>query len=110
MGIVRRRKIPDVVINPDTKRPTEESLNAVLESISKQSGHGTRIEGVYIQDDHFQEMIDYATAREAQNTDPDREPYSTNLSNCGHFMQSCVEAGGIDTRWYIDPRPNSYID
>ena len=101
--------VPNVVMGADD-RPTADSLNRVLDSISRQAGHGGRISGAYVQNNRFNEMNDYARQRMAQNADLNRQRYSLTDNNCAHFMRDVLEAGGVDTPWMIDPRPNSYID
>jgi len=108
-GIVRKRTIPNVVMGKDG-RPTPESLNKVLSSISNQSGQGGRISGAYIKNDKFAEMNNYAVKKKAQNRNPKREHYSLSSNNCAHFMKDVLEAGEVDPPWIIDPRPNSYIE
>ncbi len=52
----------------------------------------------------------YAEGRMAANSDPKREPYALRNNNCASFMKGTLEAGGVDTPWMVDPRPNSYIE
>ena len=85
-------------------------LNKVLAVISKKSGNGTRIKGAYVDSDEFDKMNQYAINRKKSNSDPKRKPYKITNNNCGHFAQGCIEAGNVSTPWYIDPRPNSYIN
>jgi hypothetical protein len=109
MGLVRSISVPNVVMGSNG-RPTEESLNRVLGAISRLAGQGGRISGVYIDNDNFEQMERYAQERLGQNNNPRRESYKLSTNNCGHFMQDVLEAGGVNTPFYIDPRPNSYIE
>jgi len=109
-GIVRRLRIPDVKIDKKTGRPTEESLKRVIDSVSKQAGKGTRVEGTYVENDNFQGMADYAAGRQGDNTNDGREEYSVTGNNCGTFAQDVLEEGGEDTPWMVDPRPTSYVE
>lgn len=108
IGIVRTRTVPDVKIK--NGRPTNESLAAVLRSISKQSGRGTRIEGALIRAERFKEMNQYAQDRLKLNKDKTREEYSLFDNNCGTFMVNTIEASGVDLPAVVDPRPNSMTE
>ena len=108
LGIVRQRTVPNVVM--ENGKPTTDSLKATLDSISKQSGQGGVISGAYIKNDNFTEMNDFAKNQMSLNSDPNRTPYDLTNNQCGTFMQDVLEAGGVDTPWMIDPRPNSYIE
>jgi hypothetical protein len=108
-GEVRKRTIPDVRVDK-SGRIDPSSLAAVLQSIATQAGHGTRIEGAYIEAaGGFQKALDYVAGRKKQNADPGRKAYGLLTYNCGTFMQQTLEAAGVDTPWMIDPRPASYI-
>ncbi len=109
-GIVRNRKVPNVEIDRKTGLPTAKSLNKVLSAISRQSGQNTDPTAVYIQNNNFQPMVDYAEALLKQADDPNRKPYGKWTNNCGHFVKHVLEAGDVDVPWMIDPRPNSYIN
>lgn len=108
-GVVRQRTVPNVTIGKDS-RPTKESLNKTLSSISKQSGQGGKISGAYIQNDDFDKMNEHAQAKMAENTNSERESYDLLDNNCATFMRGVIEAGGVDTPSMVDPRPNSYIE
>ena len=69
----------------------------------------TRVEGAYVQSDSYANMVGYAKDRVAASSDPNRKPYGLTNNNCATFMQQTLEAGGVDTPWMVDPRPNSYI-
>jgi RHS repeat-associated protein len=108
LGIVRQRTVPNVEMK--NGMPTETSLKATLDSISKQSGQGGAISGAYIKNDNFKAMNDFAKDQMSSNSDPNRTPYDLTNNQCGTFMKDVIEAGGVDTPWMIDPRPNSYIE
>jgi RHS repeat-associated protein len=107
-GWVKRQTVPDVVMGKDG-RPTADSMKRLLSAVSEKAGHGGRVEGAYVQSDSYDKMVGYAESRKAANSDPKREPYGITDNNCGTFMKQTLEAGGVDTPWMIDPRPNSYI-
>lgn len=109
LGLVRKISIPDVVMGEDG-RPTIDSLKKTLHVISRKSGQGGRISGVYIEvEGKFESMLKYANNRKEQNKNPNRVPYSLFSNSCIHFAKGVTEAAGIDTPWMLDPRPNSYI-
>jgi hypothetical protein len=108
-GETRRRSVPNVVMDSKTGRPTDASLKVLLQAVSKKGGHGGRVEGAYAKDDKFKEMVTYAEKRVQENKNPKREAYDLTDRNCGTFAKDVLEAGGHDTPWMIDPRPNSYI-
>jgi RHS repeat-associated protein len=110
LGIVRHYAIPDVIIGADG-RPTAESLNKVLQTISNKSGKGQEIEGAYIESDKFKEMNDYAQSKLKENTDTQREPYSITGNNCGTFAADVINQDeSLNTPTILDPRPVSIID
>jgi hypothetical protein len=108
MGIARKVQVPDVVLGADG-RPTRDSLKHVLAVISTKAGHGTPVQGAYIEaPGRFEAMLKYATTRVSLNKNPKREAYSIWTNSCLHFAIHTVEAGGIETPWYADPSPASY--
>jgi hypothetical protein len=107
-GIVRNRVVPNVVIG-DNGHPTEASLRRVLGEISRLAGQGRRILGVYVDNADFDQMEQFVQDRLNQNNSLTNEEYNLLTNNCGHFVQDVLDAGGVDTPSYIDPRPNSYI-
>jgi len=109
LGEVRNKSVPNVN-SCEAEAPSGKSLQKVLGAISRQSGHGGRIKGAYVRDDNFEAMNKYAQQRMAENSNPERVPYGIISNNCGTFMKDVLDAGGVDTPWMIDPRPNSYID
>ena len=112
LGEVRNRSVSNVKIGKDGK-PTTASLNKVLEQISKKSGHGTKIEGAYVESSNFEAMKSYAEGKMAENTDPNRETYSLTSNNCGTFACDVLnqDPNVKDKSPSIsDPRPNSIIE
>ena len=108
LGKVRRVRIPDLTM--EKGKPSSASLKSVLNAISRASGQGGRIEGVYIEvPDKYQAMLQYAQNREKENTNPSRKPYDLLSNSCIHFVKGVVAAAGVSTPWMLDPRPNSYI-
>lgn len=107
-GIVQTHKVPDVKIKDG--HPTKESLAAVLKVIARKSTGGSRIEGALIRTDKFKEMNQYAQDRLKLNKDKTREEYDLIDNNCGTFMVSTIEAGGVDLPAVVDPRPNSITE
>ena len=83
-GIVRNMVVPNVKVD-DNGKPTLESLENVLESISNKSGQGGCIEGAYIESDSFNAMNEYAEDKVNDNSNPDRKSYSLLNYNCATF-------------------------
>jgi len=110
-GLVRERNVPTVTMGSDGK-PTQESLNGLLRSISQQAGHGGRIEGAYFKTDDKQtaQMNQYAEGREAQNANPKRESYDLYDNNCATFMDKTIEAGGVKLPSDLSAKPTGQID
>jgi hypothetical protein len=95
-GLVRSMGVPPVTMGSNHK-PTKASLKAMLAEISKESGHGTRINAVYIEvTDKYAAMQKYATDREAQNSDANRKPYDLTSNNCFTFSTQVAGAAGVD--------------
>jgi len=88
-GVVRNLTISNVTIGKDG-HPTQRSLKRVLKEISRQAGHGGRIEGVYIESDKFAEMNNYALERMKENQNPDRDKYNTFTRNCSTFVSDVL--------------------
>ena len=108
MGMARKVDIPDVLLGADG-RPTRDSLKQVLAVVSKKAGHGTRIQGAYIEaPGRFDAMLKYVSGRMSLNKNPKREAYSIWTNSCLHFAIHTAEAGGVETPWYADPSPSSY--
>ena len=110
-GLVRGRNVPTVTMDSNG-RPTQESLNGLLRSISQQAGHGGRIEGAYFKADDKQtaQMNQYAEGRETQNTNPKRESYDLYDNNCATFMDKTIEAGGVKLPSDLSAKPTGQID
>lgn len=113
-GIVRSYAIKDVKLGSDG-RPTAESMNTVFKTITEKSGttHGKTYEmtGAYFESDKFKEMNDYAKGRLGENTNPDREKYSTMSNNCGDFATDVLKQDeSIKTPLVEDPRPTGLIE
>lgn len=113
-GIVRSYGIKDVQIGNDG-RPTAESMNTVFKKITEMSGttHGKTYEmsGAYFESDKFDEMNDYAKSKLKENSNPDREKYSTLSNNCGDFATDVLKQDkDITTPLIEDPRPTGLID
>lgn len=88
LGITRNLKIPDVKLKDG--KPTPESLNKVLRSISKQAGHNGNIEGAYVKSDNFTKMDSYAKDKIQENNDPQRKPYNIITNNCATFAEDVI--------------------
>ena len=107
-GLVRRVPIKNAKIK-DGKIDIL-SLKGPLEQITRVAGKGGRIKGVYIEvENEYQNMLQYAESRKAQNAFPKREPYNILTNSCIHFVKALTKIAGINNPWMIDPRPNSYI-
>jgi hypothetical protein len=108
-GNVRKLSLRDVKI--ENGHPTKASLLYVLSQISAGSGQNGRIVGAYIEvPGKYQVMLDYATKRMAENSNPNRKKYDLFVNSCNHFMKSVLDSAGVITPSMIDPRPISYID
>nr|NIW98807.1 hypothetical protein [Phycisphaerae bacterium] len=109
LGIVKRRIIPNLEMGSDGK-PTKESMQKLLSFLSKRWGQGSKIEGAYVQNDNFEEMIEYAESRRLQNTDENRESYNELSNNCATFCMDVLEAGDAETPLSILDWPNEDIE
>jgi len=109
-GLVNERTVPSVVMGSDGK-PTTDSMNKLMKSISDQAGQGGKIEGAYFKanDQQTQKMDDYAEGRLGQNNDPNRTPYSLDDNHCGTFMDGTIEAGGIKLQGIGDQWPDHQL-
>lgn len=106
--VVKARNLPDAkIVNGKLDMA---SLKKPLDFISRISGQAGRIQGVFIQvENKYQAMLNYATARKSQNSNPKRTPYDLTTNSCIHFSKKVTEAAGVQTPWMVDPRPNSYM-
>src|SRR5262245_22772939 len=70
-----RSHLPDVILS--NGKPTRPSLTAVLDAVSQKAGQSGRILAAYIQlpPGAFQRILAYCQKREADNTNPRRQPY-----------------------------------
>jgi hypothetical protein len=111
--------VSNLVIDPDTGKPTQASLNKVLGQISKASGQGGDIEGAYVEGD-FAKMNDYAQQKLKESNpkykkeyDKDRKPYSLTGNNCATFgcdvLKQDPEAKK-NAPWIFNPTPNNVAD
>ena len=104
LGITRNLIIPDVKIKDG--KPTPESLNKVLRSISKQAGHNGNIEGAYIKSDNFTIMDSYAKDKIQENNDPQRKPYNIITNNCATFAEDVISQDeAIEKPWILIHTP-----
>jgi RHS repeat-associated protein len=109
-GIVRKVSVPNVVIGEDGK-PTQESMDKVLASISKNSGHGGNIEGAYIESDKAAEMKAYAEGKIKDNNNPDRKSYSLTGNNCATFAKDVVNQDPNVTKpSIVNPTPSNVVN
>jgi hypothetical protein len=109
LGAVQKRTLRDVKTSLDG-HPTKATLSYVMSQISAQSGQNGRILGAYIEvPGKYQAMLDYATKRMRENSNPNRRKYDLILNSCNHFMKGVLEAAGVELPYMLDPRPNSYI-
>ena len=107
--------ISNVVIDPETGKPTQASLNKVLGQISKKSGQGGRIQGAYVVGD-FDLMNDYAQEKlkesNSQYEDYDKERASYGLfdNNCGTFGCDVLKQDPEAKKqapWIFNPTPDN---
>lgn len=109
-GLVRTVKTSKVKIGKDGK-PTVESLNKVLEQLSKKSGNGGRIRAAYVISDQYSKMKAYADGKLAENNDPDRKEYGLNSNNCGTFARDVIaQDEDVDNPTIHNPTPRNIVD
>jgi RHS repeat-associated protein len=109
LGIVKTYSVPNVVMK--NGMPTAESLQKVLEKISKESGKNEKIEAAYVKSDNFDVMKKYAESKLKENTDEKRKPYAITSNNCATFADDVIKQDtDVSTPSIIDPRPVSAID
>ncbi|MFB9057512.1 toxin TcdB middle/N-terminal domain-containing protein [Mariniflexile ostreae] len=118
-GKVRNVRVSNVVIDPETGKPTLASLNKILGQISKASGQNGRIQGAYVTGD-FDKMNEYAQGKLNESSDPnhtdykkDREPYSLIGNNCGTFGCDVLkqdEGAKKKAPWIFNPTPNNIAE
>jgi len=115
-GKVRNVRISDVVIDKETGKPTQKSLNKVFGEISKASGQNGRIKGAYVEGD-FDKMNDYAQDKLKESNpeykeeyNKDRESYSLTGNNCGTFGCDVLKQDSEAKKkapWILIPTPNN---
>jgi hypothetical protein len=95
-GITRRLRVPDVIIDRETGRPTDESMKNLLGALVRRQGEKAKgfVVGTYIKNDRFADMADFAERQLAESRNPNREPYSVTGKNCSTFCSDVLEAGG----------------
>ena len=79
--------------------PTKESLSKIMGLVSKEAGHGGRIEAaeIKITDQEFDKMLEYQKAKLKENDDPNRKPYTLESHNCGTFSCAVVSENKDDS-------------
>jgi hypothetical protein len=108
LGLVRRRRIPD--LSSLRNKDLTAALVPVLAAISKEAGQGGRVKGVIISvPGKFSAMMDFAEKRLSENSNPTRKPYELLSNNCMDFGREVVKAAGVDMPYQIDPRPLNYM-
>jgi hypothetical protein len=108
-GIVRTIPVSDVKIGKDG-RPTMECVNKVMGQLSDKAGHGGKIEGAYVISDKFEEMKGYAESKMAENSNPNRKPYSITGNNCGTFAEDVItQDKSVDKPTIINPSPRNIV-
>lgn len=111
-GLTRRIPVPNVKIGPNGI-PTEASMKNLMKSLSSSPsggpGKGSQVEGVYIKNDNFQQMVNYAEKRMAQNADPNRTPYNEVNNNCMSFCAAVAKSGGALMPFSLIDWPNQDI-
>lgn len=110
-GAVQNYGVPNLTIGDDGQ-PTRASFDKVFRAISNRSGGGTRISAVHIPDADFAAMNAYGLQRLAQNSDPNREPYSfVGGNSCSNFVFDVLGAGGVkNLPWLANPSPRNMMD
>lgn len=88
-GIVRRIRLPDAEVNQNGVIP--KSLIPPLRKISRTTGKGGRIEGVFIEaEDVFEKVHNKLHACKQKNGKPDRTSYAVTSNSCIHFVKRAV--------------------
>ncbi len=116
--INRELSLSNVVIDPETGKPTQESLNKVLGELSEKVGQGGRIQGAYVEGD-FGVMNDYAQQKLKESNpgfeehSTDREPYDLYTNNCGTFGCDVLkqdEGAAENAPWIFNPTPDNVAE
>ena len=115
-GKVRNITVPNVKIGKDGK-PTNESLNNVLKTLSGEAGKNGRIVGAYVISSEFDKMNSYAINKlnESNIGNPsynkEREPYSIWNNNCGTFSVDVIKQDkSVDIPTIINPSPVNIVN
>ena len=105
-GKVRNLIIPNCKIKDG--KPTQESLDKVLNIISKKAGQSGNIEGAYVNSEKFTEMDSYAKSKLDESTfgnskyNKDREPYDLFSNNCATFVADVINQDeSVETPWFF---------
>jgi uncharacterized protein RhaS with RHS repeats len=110
--------LSNVVIDPETGKPTQESLNKVLGQISKISGQGGEIKGAFVEGD-FKVMNDYAQEKLKESNpqykeyDKDRKSYKLLSNNCGTFADDVIKQDSNAKKkapWIFNPTPKNIAE
>nr|MBR6145973.1 hypothetical protein [Paludibacteraceae bacterium] len=88
IGRARNVRVPNVIIKDG--RPTNESLNNVLKTISKTSGDNGDINGAYVKSDEFEAMQTYAEGVVSEASNPNRTSYDIFTNNCATFAEDVI--------------------
>ncbi len=107
-GVVKRRSVPNVQIGSNGK-PTEASMKNLMKSLASGPGKGSNVEGAYIKNDNFQQMVNYAEKRRGENADPGRKPYGNLTNNCMTFCGDVAKSGNALTPPSLIDWPNQDI-
>ena len=109
-GLVRRVSVPDVVMKDG--KPTDQSLQKVLQSLSRSSGEGGKVSAAYVPTNDNTRAAAYAEGRYKANTDNKREEYALILgpNNCATFARDTVFAETGKLFITINPSPNNVLD
>jgi RHS repeat-associated protein len=110
--------LPNVIIDNETGKPTQESLNKVLAKISANAGHNGKIEGAYIEGD-FSVMNNYAQQKMKESNsnyteyDKNRNPYDIWTNNCGTFAIDVIKQDAKAKKqapWIISQTPDNIAE
>lgn len=108
-GVVRTRPIPNVVMGEDG-RPTQASMDNLMQALSERLGQGGAVEGAYFQDADFASMLEYAEGLQTTTEAGQVEQYSLPGNNCATFCEDVLEAGGVDTPATLINSPRNVVE
>ncbi|MGP0170264.1 hypothetical protein ACSVIJ_00125 [Pseudomonas sp. NCHU5208] len=94
-GKTRSGRIPDVALKGGMI--TESSLKKTLRVVSANHGQSGRIAGVVLRGQIFDQALAWLKAKEAENADPERQPYDLGNHNCMTFVADLVDHIGLDS-------------